>query len=72
MWWRLAVPNRRIDDVRELKASSVTPINARYKVIIDEVHMLTTEASMRCTKTLEEPPAHVVFILPQLIPTSSP
>ena len=56
--------NRRIEDVRELRGQvEFTPINARYKVyIIDEVHMLTTEAFNALLKTLEEPPAHVVFI----------
>ncbi|NMB02402.1 MAG: DNA polymerase III subunit gamma/tau [Firmicutes bacterium] len=56
--------NRGIDDVRELRNQvQFTPINARYKVyIIDEVHMLTTEAFNALLKTLEEPPAHVVFI----------
>lgn len=40
------------------------PINAKYKVyIIDEVHMMTPEAFNALLKTLEEPPAHIVFIL---------
>ena len=56
--------NRGIDDVRELRSQvQFTPINANYKVyIIDEVHMLTPEAFNALLKTLEEPPAHVVFI----------
>ncbi len=56
--------NRGIDDVRELRSQvQFTPINASYKVyIIDEVHMLTTEAFNALLKTLEEPPGHVVFI----------
>lgn len=56
--------NRGIDDVRELRGQvQYTPINAKYKVyIIDEVHMLTTEAFNALLKTLEEPPAHVIFI----------
>lgn len=56
--------NRGIDDVRELRGQvQYTPINAKYKVyIIDEVHMLTAEAFNALLKTLEEPPAHVVFI----------
>jgi DNA polymerase-3 subunit gamma/tau len=56
--------NRGIDDVRELRSQvQFSPINATYKVyIIDEVHMLTTEAFNALLKTLEEPPAHVVFI----------
>ena len=56
--------NRRIDDIRELRSQvQFTPVNARYKVyIIDEVHMLTTEAFNALLKTLEEPPPHVVFV----------
>jgi DNA polymerase-3 subunit gamma/tau len=56
--------NRGIDDVRELRSQvQFAPVNASYKVyIIDEVHMLTTEAFNALLKTLEEPPAHVVFI----------
>ncbi len=56
--------NRGIDDVRDLRSQvQFAPINAAYKVyIIDEVHMLTTEAFNALLKTLEEPPAHVVFI----------
>ena len=57
--------NRRIDDIRELNTNvKFMPVLARYKVyIIDEVHMLTTEAFNALLKTLEEPPAHVIFIL---------
>ncbi|HWZ65965.1 MAG TPA: DNA polymerase III subunit gamma/tau [Patescibacteria group bacterium] len=60
-----AASNRRIDDVRDLRDKvNIAPISARYKVyIIDEVHMLTGEAFNALLKTLEEPPAHVVFIL---------
>lgn len=56
--------NRGIDDIRELRGQvQYTPINAKYKIyIIDEVHMLTTEAFNALLKTLEEPPSHVVFI----------
>lgn len=56
--------NRGIDNVRELRGQvQYTPVNARYKVyIIDEVHMLTAEAFNALLKTLEEPPAHVIFI----------
>ena len=56
--------NRGIDDIRELRSQvQFTPVNAGYKVyIIDEVHMLTTEAFNALLKTLEEPPAHVVFV----------
>lgn len=60
-----AASNRGIDDIRELKESVHTsPYESPYKVyIIDEVHMLTKEAFNALLKTLEEPPAHVVFIL---------
>jgi DNA polymerase-3 subunit gamma/tau len=60
-----AASNRRIDEIRELRDKIyVAPTNAPYKVyIIDEVHMLTREAFNALLKTLEEPPAHVVFIL---------
>ena len=58
-----AASNRRIDEIRELRERvNIAPSSARYKVyIIDEVHMLTKEAFNALLKTLEEPPAHVVF-----------
>ena len=57
--------NRLIDDIRALREAVMTlPFESPYKVyIIDEVHMLTKEAFNALLKTLEEPPAHVVFIL---------
>jgi DNA polymerase-3 subunit gamma/tau len=60
-----AASNRRIDEIRELRERvNTAPAHAKYKVyIIDEVHMLTKEAFNALLKTLEEPPAHVVFIL---------
>jgi DNA polymerase-3 subunit gamma/tau len=60
-----AASNRGIDDIRILRdAVKLAPISARAKVyIIDEAHMLTTEASNALLKTLEEPPAHVYFML---------
>lgn len=60
-----AASNRGIDDIRELREGvSTLPFNSKYKVyIIDEVHMLTKEAWNAMLKTLEEPPAHVIFIL---------
>lgn len=60
-----AASNRRIDEIRDLRDKvHIAPSSARYKVyIIDEVHMLTKEAFNALLKTLEEPPAHVVFIL---------
>lgn len=60
-----AASNRGIDDVRELREKvKLAPIYARFKVyIIDEAHMLTTEAFNALLKTLEEPPEHAIFIL---------
>lgn len=60
-----AASNRGIDDIRELREGvSTLPFNSKYKIyIIDEVHMLTKEAWNALLKTLEEPPAHVIFIL---------
>jgi DNA polymerase-3 subunit gamma/tau len=60
-----AASNRRIDEIRDLRDRVTTaPSISKYKVyIIDEVHMLTKEAFNALLKTLEEPPAHVVFIL---------
>ena len=60
-----AASHRGIDDVRILRdAVKLSPVSAKNKVyIIDEVHMLTTEAENALLKTLEEPPAHVYFIL---------
>jgi DNA polymerase-3 subunit gamma/tau len=60
-----AASNRRIDEIRELNERiHIAPTSAKYKVyIIDEVHMLTKEAFNALLKTLEEPPAHAIFIL---------
>ena len=60
-----AASNRGIDQIRDLKEKiEFSPTEGKYKVyIIDEVHMLTTEAFNALLKTLEEPPAHVIFIL---------
>jgi DNA polymerase-3 subunit gamma/tau len=60
-----AASNRRIDEIRELRDKvHITPTSAKYKVyIIDEAHMLTREAFNALLKTLEEPPAHCIFIL---------
>ena len=60
-----AASNRRIDEIRELRDKvHMAPVQGKYKVyIIDEVHMLTREAFNALLKTLEEPPAHVIFIL---------
>ncbi len=60
-----AASHRGIDDVRILRdAVKLSPVAGKKKIyIIDEVHMLTTEASNALLKTLEEPPEHVIFIL---------
>lgn len=60
-----AASNRGIDSIKELRDKiAFAPVDGRYKVyIIDEVHMLTPEASNALLKTLEEPPENVVFIL---------
>ncbi|WP_295919931.1 DNA polymerase III subunit gamma/tau [Anaerovibrio lipolyticus] len=60
-----AASNRGIEAIRDLRENvKFAPVNGRYKVyIIDEVHMLTSEAFNALLKTLEEPPAHVVFIM---------
>jgi DNA polymerase-3 subunit gamma/tau len=60
-----AASNRGIDEIRDLREKvNYAPNQARRKIyIIDEVHMLTKEASNALLKTLEEPPPHVIFIL---------
>lgn len=60
-----AASNRGIDEIRDLREKvKYAPSEGRYKVyIIDEVHMLTTEAFNALLKTLEEPPSHVIFVL---------
>jgi len=60
-----AASNRGIDEIRELRDGiKFTPTSLKYKVfIIDEVHQLTREAFNALLKTLEEPPAHAIFIL---------
>ncbi|MEA1962481.1 MAG: DNA polymerase III subunit gamma/tau [Bacillota bacterium] len=71
-----AASNRGIDEIRDLREKvRVLPAQGKKKVyIIDEVHMLTTEAFNALLKTLEEPPESVVFILattePQRIPST--
>ncbi|MDD4048025.1 MAG: DNA polymerase III subunit gamma/tau [Clostridia bacterium] len=71
-----AASNRGIEEIRDLKEKiNFVPSQGKYKVyIIDEVHMLTTEAFNALLKTLEEPPAHVIFVLattePQKIPAT--
>lgn len=60
-----AASNRGIDEIRQLRDRiGLTPSSSAYTIyIIDEVHMLTTEAFNALLKTLEEPPAHAVFVL---------
>ncbi|MBR4859941.1 MAG: DNA polymerase III subunit gamma/tau [Alphaproteobacteria bacterium] len=60
-----AASHTGVDNMRDiLDAAQYRPTNGRYKVyIIDEVHMLSTSAFNALLKTLEEPPAHVIFIL---------
>ncbi len=60
-----AASNNGVDEIRELRNNvKLSPSNSKYKIyIIDEVHMLSTEAFNALLKTLEEPPKHVIFIL---------
>lgn len=69
-----AASNRGIDEIKTLRDQlAFTPVDCRYKVyIIDEVHMLTTEAFNALLKTLEEPPSHVIFILATTDPHKIP
>ena len=69
-----AASNRGIDDIRALRETiKLSPARLKYKVyIIDEVHMLTTEAFNALLKTLEEPPAHAIFILCTTAPERLP
>ncbi|GAJ03374.1 unnamed protein product, partial [marine sediment metagenome] len=66
--------NRGIDDIRDLRNKvKFAPAEGKYKVyIIDEVHMLTTEAFNALLKTLEEPPSHVIFIFATTNPHKIP
>lgn len=69
-----AASNTSVDDVRDLRDRvAFVPSQARYKVyVIDEVHMLSTSAFNALLKTLEEPPAHVIFILATTEPHKIP
>ncbi|OXM14709.1 DNA polymerase III subunit gamma/tau [Paenibacillus herberti] len=69
-----AASNRGIDEIRDIRDNvRYAPSEVRYKVyIIDEVHMLTTEAFNALLKTLEEPPSHVIFILATTEPHKLP
>ncbi len=71
-----AASNRGIEDIRDLREKvKYSPTHGKYRIyIIDEVHMLTAEAFNALLKTLEEPPAHVIFVLattePQKVPVT--
>lgn len=69
-----AASNRRIEEIRDLREKvHIAPASAKYKVyIIDEAHMLTKEAFNALLKTLEEPPAHCIFILATTEPHKLP
>ncbi|MEG2213681.1 MAG: DNA polymerase III subunit gamma/tau, partial [Clostridiales bacterium] len=69
-----AASNRGIDEIRDLRERvKYLPVQEKYKVyIIDEVHMLTPEAFNALLKTLEEPPAHILFILATTEPHKIP
>ena len=69
-----AASNRGIDEIRDLREKiKLSPIQGEYKVyIIDEAHMLTTEAFNALLKTLEEPPPHGIFILATTEPHKLP
>lgn len=69
-----AASNRKIEDIRDLMEEiRYTPAQAKYRVfIVDEVHMLTTEAFNALLKTLEEPPSYVIFILATTEPHKLP
>ncbi|MBP3965943.1 DNA polymerase III subunit gamma/tau [Paenibacillus lignilyticus] len=69
-----AASNRGIDEIRDIRDKvRYAPSEVRFKVyIIDEVHMLTTEAFNALLKTLEEPPSHVIFILATTEPHKLP
>ena len=69
-----AASNNGVDEIREIRNKvSLVPGEGKYKVyIIDEVHMLTTGAFNALLKTLEEPPAHIIFILATTEPHKIP
>ncbi len=69
-----AASNRGIDEIRDLREKvKFTPTEGKFRIyIIDEVHMLTTEAFNALLKTLEEPPGHVIFVLATTEPHKIP
>lgn len=69
-----AASHRGVDDIRALRETvKLSPAGGRMKVyIIDEAHMLTTEAANALLKTLEEPPSHAIFVLATTAPEKLP
>src|SRR3989339_2148575 len=69
-----AASNRGIEEIRDLREKiKLVPVSGKFKVyIIDEAHMLTPDAFNAFLKTLEEPPAHAIFILCTTNPTKLP
>ena len=69
-----AASNNGVDEIREIRNKiALVPTNSKYKVyIIDEVHMLTTQAFNALLKTLEEPPKHIIFIFATTEPQKLP
>lgn len=69
-----AASNNGVDEIREIRNKiTLVPTNSKYKIyIIDEVHMLTTQAFNALLKTLEEPPEHIIFIFATTEPHKIP
>lgn len=69
-----AASNNGVDEIREIRNKvGLVPSNSKYKIyIIDEVHMLTTQAFNALLKTLEEPPSHIIFIFATTEPHKIP
>lgn len=69
-----AASNNGVDEIREIRNKvGLVPSNSKYKIyIIDEVHMLTNQAFNALLKTLEEPPAHVIFVFATTEPHKIP
>lgn len=69
-----AASNNGVDEIREIRNKvTLVPTNSKYKIyIIDEVHMLTNQAFNALLKTLEEPPAHIIFIFATTEPHKIP
>ena len=69
-----AASNNGVDEIREIRNKiTLVPTNSKYKIyIVDEVHMLTTQAFNALLKSLEEPPAHIIFIFATTEPHKIP